>query len=84
MTLEAIYNQQADYVENSGITIDIDRSFGTVAIDAHGGTGTGVFMQGDEAGQFILEVDAIEANAPLFDRAEEAAAYPYADLLAEI
>jgi hypothetical protein len=65
----------------SGVTVDIDSRFPTVAIDAPGEDG--VFMQGDEADTFIEEVRALCKRFPSLDEdtAALALAGPYAETL---
>lgn len=64
---------------NGGVTVDVDSAFSTVAIDAPGFDG--VFMQGDEADNFIAERDALCKRFPSLseDVAELALTEPYAD-----
>jgi hypothetical protein len=73
----------ANRSEASGITVDCDSAYSTVSIDATGLVGgcDGVFMQGDEADQFIAERDALTKRYPsLTDyEAEMALAWPYAE-----
>lgn len=80
-SLTQIYTQQSRYVRRSGITVTVDTSQGTVAIDA--GNGEGVFLQGDEASDFIDTArGAYEACGDItMDIAYEATAYPYASLI---
>ena len=63
----------------SGVTVDIDSRFPTVAIDAPGEDG--VFMQGDEADNFIGEVRALCKRYRSLDEdtAALALAEPYAE-----
>jgi hypothetical protein len=71
--------EQAQRAINSGITVDCDSGFSTVAIDAPGEDG--LFMQGDEADTFIAERDKLCKRYPSLDEttAELALAYPYAE-----
>jgi len=64
---------------NGGVTVDINRSFSTVAIDRPGFDGC--FMQGNEADSFITEVDALCKRYPSLDEdtAALALAEPYAE-----
>ena len=66
---------------NGGVTVDCDSAYSTVAIDAPGQDG--VFMQGDEADQFITERDALCKRYPSLDEttAELALAEPYAECI---
>jgi hypothetical protein len=65
----------------SGVTVDIDSPYSTVAIDAPGEDG--IFMQGDEAETFISEVRALCKRYPSLDEdtAALALAEPYAETL---
>ena len=65
----------------SGVTVDIDSRFPTVAIDAPGADG--VFMQGDEAESFVSEVEALCRRYRSLDEdtAALAIAEPYAETL---
>lgn len=67
--------------EASGLTVECDSSLPTVAIDAPGCDG--VFMQGDEAENFIAEAEALCKRYPSLEPsvAELALAEPYADIL---
>ena len=47
MNLSDLIRQSAEWTRNSNVEIDVDESFGTVAI------GELAFMQGDEADSFI-------------------------------
>lgn len=62
-----------------GVTVDIDSSFSTVAIDAPGQEG--VFMQGEQADIFIDEVLALCKRYPSLNEntAALAIAEPYAE-----
>jgi hypothetical protein len=64
---------------NGRITVDCDSAYSTVAIDAPGEDG--IFMQGDDAEQFIAERDALCKRYPSLDEttAELALAEPYAE-----
>lgn len=67
---------------DSGVTVDCDSAYSTVAIDAPGEDT--IFMQGDEADTFIAERDALTSKyRSLPDYvAELALAEPYTDLWA--
>lgn len=71
--------EAAAYCRASGVTVDIDSAFSTVAIDAP--EEDGVFMQGDEAEAFIGEVAALCKRYPSLDEdtAALALAKPYAE-----
>ena len=64
-----------------GVTVDMDSPYSTVAIDAPGQDG--LFMQGDEADQFINEVRALCKRYRSLDEdtAALALAAPYAETL---
>jgi hypothetical protein len=66
---------------DSGVTVDCDSAYSTVAIDADGQEG--IFMQGDEADQFIAEVEKMCKRYPSldFDTAAAALAEPYAETI---
>lgn len=63
-----------------GVTVDIDRRYPTVSMDIPGSE-DGCFMQGDEADQFIAEVDALCKRFRSLDEhtAALALAEPYAE-----
>ena len=73
--------EAAARVRADGVTVDIDSAYSTVAIDAPGVGG--VFMQGDEADQFIEEVRALCKRYRSLDEdtAALALAAPYAETL---
>lgn len=75
----AVIHRQADYVERSGVTVTITRGFETVAIEAR--DGQSVFMQDQEAGEFIAELDAMCKRWRSLDEdtAALALAKPYVD-----
>ena len=66
---------------NGKITVDCDSSYSTVAIDAPGKDT--IFMQGDEADEFIRARDALCKRYPSleFYVAELALAEPYAECI---
>ena len=77
MSISIILRRQADYARNSGIVVDIDRAYQTVSLHDN------IFMQGDDAQDFIDAVDALANRCPSlpFDICELAAAYDYCELL---
>lgn len=82
-TFNKILLQQADYCQNSGITVSINSPHDWVEIkDAQGGE---IFLQGEDARQFISEVEALENKYPDENRQNIllVVAYPYADMLSE-
>lgn len=72
--------QIARSAQRSGMTVDCDSAYSTVSIDAPGEDS--IFMQGDEADQFLSEVDALCKRYPSLPRdiAELALAEPYSVL----
>lgn len=73
--------EAAARVRADGVTVDMDSTYSTVAIDAPGQDG--LFMQGDEADQFITEVRALCKRYRSLDEdtAALALAAPYAETL---
>lgn len=73
--------QAAERFDQAGFTVTLDRSYATVSIDPE--HGEGVFMQGDEADDFIDEVDALCKRFPSLNEttAAQALAEPYTELL---
>jgi len=57
MTLTEIYEENAAYVRRSGFTVKVDTLHSTVAIED--ADGEGFFLQGDEAGDYINEFEAV-------------------------
>ena len=79
-----VLKQQLDYIKNSGINVDYDSAFCTVDIyDDQGGS---IFMQGEEASEWIDSVENAAENR-FFNESEYDVAllmcYGYTDLLAE-
>lgn len=64
-----------------GVDVEIDRSMGTVCISAQGEED--IFMQGDEADEFIAEVDKLwnDAQHVTEDEAALCAASPYVECI---
>jgi hypothetical protein len=73
--------EAAERTRNSGVTVEWDSAFSTVAIDAQGEDG--VFMQDDEADSFIEEMRKLCKRYPSLDEytAALALAEPYAEVL---
>jgi len=73
--------EAADRVYRAGVTVDVNSSMGTVAINAPGSDG--VFMQGDEGYEFWEQCRALWHKYPSLpsDVCEYARAEPYCDLL---
>jgi len=78
--MNKILKQQYDYVVNSGITVDITNHMSWVAIECIGYEG--IFMQGDEADDFINKCTNIgkRFRSLTSTEAELIAAYDYAEL----
>ena len=80
MTLEQIIALDAAFCDDVSITLC--RSYQTVTIHDMSGTGhDDIFMQGDDACQFIDDLDALIEAAPdvLFDHAIKHLAKPYVE-----
>lgn len=73
--------EAAERSRASGVTVDCDSSYSTVAIDWP--DSEGCFMQGDEADAFIAERDALckRFRSLEFSVAELALAEPYVECL---
>ncbi len=79
--LKEIHQQQIDYVNNSGLTVEVVEIFGTVSIKKRDGS-TLVFMDEGEGSAFIAEA---KHNWHTFEditmaEAYELQAYQYADI----
>lgn len=83
ITLESIIKRDAQFSRNSGAEVEIDRRLPTVAIEWYGTDGDGAFLQGDEAGQFLADVEALSVDAPDVSREdiELHLARPYVECL---
>jgi len=57
MRTSTFIRQSADYARRSGASVDVDRSYSTVCISAHGQDD--IVMHGDDADRFIDQIDAI-------------------------
>lgn len=77
-----VIHELADYTERSGFSVDWCSSMSTVSIDSKGDEYT--FMQGDEADQFIAEIDKLTKRYPSLDdyTAALALAKPYVESMA--
>ena len=73
--------EAAERVYNSGITIDWDSAFSTVSIDHP--DEESIFMQGDDADQFIGEIETLCKRFPSLDEytAALSLAEPYAECI---
>jgi hypothetical protein len=86
MTLQEIVEQNADYVKNSGYTININRRLPWVHIQHESGDeDLSIFLQGADAEQFINEYDNL-ADQPgmeivTFADLQLATAKPYIEIL---
>ena len=85
MDLIDIIKQQAEYSRNSSITVVINSPMSWVTIE-NTNSGAGVFLQGDDADEFIAKVDTLSEQLPDvdFDTLELAVAYEYVDMLGEM
>lgn len=79
-SITEIYRSQAEHVRRSGVSVEVCRSLPTVSIESEDGA---VFLQGDEAAQFLDEVDRVWNEAQDLDSedAEYGHAYQYLDAL---
>lgn len=84
MKLKEILESQARFCDHSGITVEINHSMGWVDIRA-GQVGE-LFLQGDDADQFIDKVADLSRQCPdvAVANIELACAYDYAHILAEM
>ena len=84
MRLRKIHQQQIDYVNASGVTVETVPIHGHVTISDE--SGAEIFLQGDEGSEFIAESRRLWRDTGDRTEAEcnEIIAYPYCDLLAEI
>lgn len=82
MQLTDILRAAAQRMRTAGIHVEVNRSFGWVAITCKGEED--IFMQGDEADEFMEEVRKIGARCTSLaeDTIELALAEPYTDLWA--
>lgn len=64
--LAEIVKEQAQYSRNSNVNVDVESLLPTVCISAPGEDD--IFFQGDDAEQFIAEVDALERQVNELDR----------------
>jgi hypothetical protein len=73
----------AKRVYDSGIVIDWDSAFSTVSIDDTNDKDNSIFMQGEEADQFIAEIEALTKRFRTMDEyiAALALAEPYVECL---
>lgn len=80
-SLEQVIQQTAALCPDVSVTLC--RTLGTVTIHDDEGVQDDIFMQGDDADQFIAEFDALIEKAPdvLFDDAIKSLAHPYVECL---
>ena len=81
MKLEDILKQQADYTRNSDVTVEVVRNMPWVTI--HADEESELFLEGDQAEEFINKCDAYTLECPEMegDEIELAVAYGYLDVL---
>ena len=81
MRTSTLICQSANYARRSGASVDVDRSYSTVCISAPGEDD--IFMQGDDADQFIGQIDAIskKCRSVNFDDIELHLAKDYIDCI---
>ena len=77
---KAIHQQMIDYVNNSGITVEVTHIYGTVDIKCK--EGTLAYLQGFEGEVFCTEATHLWNKYEDISQSEvnELLAYPYADL----
>lgn len=65
----AVIHQIADGIEKSGYTVDWDSAYSTVSIECedHADASDNWFLQGEEADQFINELQAMCKQYPSLD-----------------
>lgn len=83
LTLTEICEQQAQFVRNSNVIVEVDERMPTVDIHEEGDPENGVFLQGDDAENFVREFRRTwhEAQTLGLDDAIYAQAHQYLDLL---
>lgn len=59
MKLQDILHAHADYVRSTGANVEIVSIYGTVCISDTTGKNEDIFMQGDDASDFISEVNRL-------------------------
>ena len=81
MDMLTILRNNVQFVENSGVEVDVDSRYSTVHIYDHGGGE--VFLQGDEANAFIDNAKGLwdQLEVISMDEAYKFQAYDYLDLL---
>ena len=85
MELQEIIEQQAQYVRNSHVAVDIQQSMPWVSIYEQGNESRGIFLQGHEAEQFMQAITDLSAQLQdcTYEDLALSVAYPYTDLLSE-
>jgi hypothetical protein len=78
-TLQAIYQEQADFVTRSGFTVSIDYAQSWVTIES---SNEELFLQGQQADEFIDRAANLTALIPDLADADLATAYGYLDAVA--
>ena len=80
--MNSILHQQLEYSLSSELSVDTDSSFSTVSMSCEGNDFA--FMEGEEADEFIDQVDQLynddEFNGT-YTEAELICGYPYLDLV---
>ncbi len=78
---KAIHQQQIDYVNNSGLTVEVVEIYGTVDIKNADGS-TLIYLQGEDGSSFITEARRNWNKFEDITQAEayELQAYQYADI----
>ena len=80
--MNSVLHQQLEYSLSSELSVEIDSSYSTVAMTCEGNDLC--FMQGDQADDFISEVDTLWEADDFNGTYQEAAlicGYPYLDLI---
>ena len=68
MKIQDILHADAEYTRNSGADVEIVSIYGTVCISDTTGQNDDIFMQGDDASSFILEVEQLWNETGDMDR----------------
>jgi hypothetical protein len=80
--LIAIHRQQINYVEQSNVDVNVDRSYNTVKIADVADPIGGFFLQSDEADEFINQADDLfEQDVFSMNDCYKIIAYSYIDAL---
>ena len=68
VTLTSIIQENAAYSSNSGVCVEVNTSMQWVSITDMTGSNGAIFMQGDEAGEFIDEIDSLYDQLQTIDK----------------